>query len=117
MKQKQPSSPSRQSSWEQWFKELKAFNKTHGHCNVPSRYSLNSTLGSWVDRVRRAKKQGTLAEEKVCRLDALGFRWERQTPWKQRIKDLKAFKKAHGHCNVSHKYQPDLALGQWVPSP
>jgi len=52
-------------------------------------------------------------------LDALGFSWMIkmrgiQVPWKQRINDLKAFKKKHGHCNVSNEYRPNLSLGQWV---
>ena len=34
--------------------------------------------------------------------------------WKHRIRDLKLFKKEHGHCNVPQKYQPNLALGHWV---
>ena len=70
----------------------------------------------------RAKRHGTLAEERVRRLDALAFCWERkpviataiEAAWKQRINDLKAFKKEHGHCNVPHEYQPNPALGEWV---
>jgi len=113
-KTKQLNSRSHQSSRKQHIHDLIAFKKKYGHCNVPSRYSLNSALGSWVARVRRAKKHGTLVEDIVCHLDALEFSWERRTTWEQHISDLKAFKKKHGHCNVSHKYQPDLALGQWV---
>ena len=116
-KTKQPkrlNSPSRQSSWDQRFKELKAFKKTHGHCKVPYEYPPNLALARWVSNIRHAKKHGKLAEERVRRLDALVFSWEREVPWEQRIHDLKAFKKKHGHCNVPHKYQPNPALGRWV---
>ena len=107
------------SSWEQRFKELELFRKEHGHCNVPTRYQPNPALGKWAVNVRQAKKHGMLTEEKARRLDALGFCWVMKQfgvliPWEQRINDLKAFKKTHGHCNVPHKYQPNPVLGRWV---
>ena len=105
---------SRQSSWEQRFKELKAFKKRYGHCNVPSIYPPNPALGHWTRSVRKAKKHGTLTKERVRRFDDLGFCWVLEYSWDQRIKDLKAFKKKYGHCNVPSRYQPDLALGHWV---
>jgi len=118
-KTKQPSSTYLLSSWDQRFKELKAFKKEHGHCDVPFRYQPNPTLGHWVANIRHAKKFDTLAEDKFLILDALGFTWMIkphgiQVPWKQRINDLKAFKKEHGHCKVPNEYQPNPALGKWV---
>ena len=105
--------------WEQHIHDLKAFKKIHGHCNVPLRYPLNPTLGSWVNKVRHHKKRGVLAEDKIRFLDALGFSWARklhgvQVPWEQRISDLKAFKKKHGHCNVPAEDRTNPALGRWV---
>ena len=107
------------SSWEQRFKELELFRKEHGHCNVPTRYQPNPALGKWAVNVRQAKKHGMLTEEKARRLDALGFCWVMKQfgvliPWEQRINELNAFKKEHGHCNVPGKYQPNPALGRWV---
>lgn len=111
-------SPDHLSSWEQRFKELESFQQAHGHCNIPALWQTNPALGHWVRNLRHAKKRGTLAEEKVRRLDALGFCWERRPPvaafWEQRINDLKAFKKEHGHCNVPHVYSPNRTLGYWV---
>ena len=112
------SSTRRQSSWDQRFKELKAFKKTHGHCNVPSKYPPNPTLGKWVVNIRYAKKHGKLAEERVRRLDAIGICWEHKSvvdaaTWEQHIQDLEAFKKEHGHCNVPRRYLPYPFLGEW----
>ena len=110
--------PRHRPSWEQRFKELESFKQEFGHCNVPARYPPNPALGRWVVNVRFAKKHGSLAEERVHRLDALGFCWELKLTvtagWKQRINDLKAFKKEHGHCTVPGAYQPNPALGRWV---
>jgi len=114
MKTKQPSSLSHQSSWEQHIHDLKAFKKEHGHCNVPYQYQPNPALGQWASGLRYAKKQGRLVEERVRCLDALGFVWVREVSWEQRIHDLKAFKKQHGHCNVPNQYSQNPVLGWWV---
>ena len=73
---KQLNSPSRLFSWKQRFKELKAFKRKYGHCNVPRRYQPNLALGKWVSKMRQSKKQGILAEDRIIMLDALGFVWE-----------------------------------------
>ncbi|MEI8375981.1 MAG: helicase associated domain-containing protein [Planctomycetota bacterium] len=100
--------------WEQRIRDLKAFKKIHGHCNVPCAYPPNSALGYWVASTRKRKKRGKLTEDRVRRLNGLGFCWEREVTWEQRIRDLKAFKKIHGHCNVPCVYPPNPALGHWV---
>ena len=106
-------------TWDQHIHDLKAFKKKHGHCNVPWRYPLNPGLGWWVNGVRQWKKRGEVAENKIRALDALSFCWAMkprgvQVPWEQRLKDLKAFKKKHGHYNVPFGYQPNPTLGRWV---
>ena len=99
-KPKKLGSPSHLSSWEQRFKELESFKEEYGHCNVPKRYQPNPAFGRWVSDVRLLKKLGKLDKEKARCLNALGFCWTRQATWEQRIHDLKAFKKEHGHCQV-----------------
>ncbi|MEI8375291.1 MAG: helicase associated domain-containing protein [Planctomycetota bacterium] len=37
-----------------------------------------------------------------------------QSAWPQRLKDLKRFKKKHGHCKVPGHYSPNRSLGIWV---
>jgi len=100
--------------WKQRIIDLKAFKKKHGHCMVPRNYQPNPALGKWVSNLRQRNKRGELAEDKILLLDALGFCWERQTTWGQRINDLKLFKKEYGHCNVPSVYPPNLSLGHWV---
>ncbi len=115
---KRPATSSDRPSWEQRFRELESFKKTQGHCNVPAIYPPNPALGRWVANVRRAKKHGAITEERVRRLDALAFRWERKPAiaavWEQRIHDLNSFKQEHGHCNVPDRYRPNPALAHWV---
>jgi len=115
-------SPAGLPSWEQRFKELKAFKKEHGHCNVSTKYRANPALANWVAGLRRGKKGGRLSEEKIRTLDALGFCWERRSAvataisavWKKRINELKAFKEEHGHCNVPAQYPLNQPLAKWT---
>ena len=96
-----------QSIRDQHLQDLKAFKQKHGHCNVPLRYPPNPVLGRWVNGIRQAKRRGTLEEDTVLRLDALGFSSLRKgrgdmVPWEQRFQELQRFKAVHGHCNVPH---------------
>ena len=103
-------------TWEQRFKELEAFQKQHGHCNVVWKYPLNPALGHWVSRVRTAKRRNLLTKDQIQELDRIGFSWsiDPRHTWEQRFKELEAFQKQRGHCNVVWKYPPNPALGSWV---
>ena len=63
----------REDSWEEHFKELKAYKRKNGDCNVPTRYPED--LGKWVDTQRQNYKRGKLLENRVERLNRLGFTW------------------------------------------
>ena len=64
----------REEKWDRRYQELTAFRDEHGHCNV-SRNS-HHVLGSWVYNQRLSLRNGTLAEARTARLEALGFVWE-----------------------------------------
>lgn len=95
--------------WERRLKELQAFKKKHGHCEVPHGYSPNPPLANWVARVRRLKQTGKIAPELARRLDELGFTWMLRRravfrhDWDAMVAALTAFKNQHGHCHVPWK--------------
>ena len=62
--------------WELCLRELRRYRKEQGHCQVPDRYPPNRALGRWARHLRTARKYGTLPEDKVRRLDTLGFAWD-----------------------------------------
>jgi hypothetical protein len=115
-------------TFDERFKELKAFKAKFGHCNVPATRSSNnkhSSLGMWCSNMRqsyKAIKQGgiplryTLSKADMKRLENAGFEWKLCKTFDERFKDLKAFKAKFGHCNVpqtrsnNNKY---TSLGQW----
>ena len=68
--------------WNLQLEELKKYRKEHGDCLVPNRYNVNQKLGNWVDTQRkhyRLMKKGEksqMTEERVEKLEAIGFVWK-----------------------------------------
>ncbi|WP_454909824.1 Helicase associated domain protein [Variovorax gossypii] len=96
--------------FESRVRELEAFKREHGHCDVPWDHP---GLGQWVSAQRRAANRPGYPEDRRARLDAMEMVWgvlaDRSA---QRLGELEAFKKANGHCNVP-KRRPG-GLGNWV---
>ncbi|MBF0626089.1 MAG: helicase associated domain-containing protein [Magnetococcales bacterium] len=61
---------------EEMFMALAAFRQRHGHCNVPLEWPENPPLALWVLSQRQQRRQGRLDEERVRRLETLGFAWQ-----------------------------------------
>ncbi|CAJ1967310.1 unnamed protein product [Cylindrotheca closterium] len=69
--------------WEERLNELKKYRRFHGHCNVPSTFSQNPQLSTWVKCQRRQyrlyfdqKASSNLTEERISALNQLGFKWD-----------------------------------------
>jgi hypothetical protein len=68
----------RKEEWGSMFSELHRFKIEHGHCNVPSTYSGNPKLAYWVIKQRVNYKKGKLSQDRIEKLEKLGFVWEPQ---------------------------------------
>jgi hypothetical protein len=120
-----PNSPSEQRDdprWDLKFKALLKFRAEHGHCKVPARYKKDTKLGHWVMTQRHQYNNikegpGALSDERIKRLDEIGFIWSvRPDPvdqWKDRLEELKAYKIKHGDCMVPQRYHENVQLGTW----
>jgi hypothetical protein len=70
------------AAWDEKFQELKQFRKIRGHCNVPCVYRESSKLSTWIKRQRRhrrlfmARKPCTMEEDRIAKLEHLGFVWD-----------------------------------------
>jgi len=96
--------------WETRFKELLNYRAENGDCDVPNR---QGKLGTWVSTQRDFYKEGRLAQDRIERLDAIGFNWKQKTgfpPWEVRFNDLVRYKARHGHCSPTRQEK----LGNWV---
>lgn len=67
---------SREQKWEAKFADLEAWRRSHGDCNVPMAAEKGGALARWISAQRADYKSGRLSEERISRLDAIGFIWE-----------------------------------------
>jgi hypothetical protein len=103
------------SEWENGFWHLKIYSDRTGSCHVPDKWIENGfRLGQWVGVQRRSRD--TIPEEKLRRLDELGFVWDaRGAIRKEGFTYLVVYKSREGDCAVpvSHK-ESGFMLGRWV---
>lgn len=84
----------------------------YGHCNVELRDDLD--LGLWTKYQREAREHGFLSDDRVRRLDGIGFVWEpRDVDWDTMFDALVQFKQQYGHCHVPLKWPENPRLGRW----
>jgi Helicase associated domain len=62
-------------AWDKRFSQLLAFKKRFGHCDVPCHWPKDRLLGHWVSNQRSFRKKGGLSQERIDRLNQIGFRW------------------------------------------
>ena len=97
------------------LKELSAFKRKHGHCNVPANFDKDPRLGRWVAAQRYRGRLGELSEEEVAELRELGFVWSpSDAAWDKVFSALVEFKKKHRHCDVPERWVDNRSLANWV---
>ena len=71
-----------EGAWEAKFAELVKYKAEHGDCRVPNKYEANKQLGTWVHRQRQEYRfyqegeSSTMTDERIAKLDAIGFKWK-----------------------------------------
>ena len=103
-------------AWEARFDELLCYRAKFGNANVPQNWSENPTLGSWVCAQRSRFKERNLSDERIRRLNEIGFIWDYRlkTTWDEMYAALVAFQKLNGHCEVPTEWQGSQKLSNWV---
>jgi len=82
-------------------------------------------LNTWISAQRVEYKKwctdestSELTNDRILKLCKIGFVFadDTRTPlaWKERVNELKAFKKLHGHCSVPKNFPLNKRLGLWV---
>jgi len=110
----------RDYQWERLFQRLVQYKEEHGNTTVPTKYSKDRQLGTWVRNQRLAGKKGKMSEERKRKLNDIGFTWntisrDRNTAtWEEMFLRLVEYKKKHGSANVPFRYHKDVQLGTWV---
>mmetsp|Transcript_12105 Transcript_12105/g.18207 ORF Transcript_12105/g.18207 Transcript_12105/m.18207 type:complete len:477 (+) Transcript_12105:225-1655(+) len=105
----------KQYLWDYMFEELQSYKVEHGHCNVHVNQNSGGELGTWVAtqrqqyRLLKEGKTSCMTDERVRRLESLGFQW---SIWDSMFQELQWYKATHGHCNV--KMRSGGKLAYWV---
>ena len=60
-------------NWDDRYNDLVEYSKQNGNCNVPQKFP--GGLGEFVLNCRRKYRKGLLPEEKIQKLESLGFQW------------------------------------------
>ena len=119
-----------QTRWLLRFEELLAYKAIHGNCRVPLGWPQNKQLASWVGVQRGRFKSGLLAQDRIKKLESIGFEWflkigaarERkldggidfETLWRNRLDELAAYKNEFGGCRVPSGWSRNPQLANWV---
>lgn len=94
---------------------LKAIKDAGGDVNIPQDYDADLKLGRWLNTQRMAKKSGTLAAERIARLEALDVEWDLlEAAWQENYRALKAIRDSGGVVNISINYPENPRLGMWL---
>ncbi|MBF0294906.1 MAG: helicase associated domain-containing protein [Magnetococcales bacterium] len=101
--------------WEEMYAALGEYREQHGDCLVPEGYAAQSQLAWWVAAQRKARVAGQLEEERLRRLDAIGFVWDAQeADWRESLRLLEGFHARFGHCAVPADWPENPRLASWV---
>jgi Fic family protein len=101
--------------WEEMFEQLTRFIEKYDHSSVSKVDPKTKRLGYWVSHQRTSKKTGLLSKEQIARLEEIGFDWEPvKNRWEKNFKDLVAYKKRFGHCDVPLRFGENPQLAHWV---
>ena len=91
------------------------FERQHGHCNVPQKYSQNPSLGAWVAQQRRRYKHGTLSAKRIMLMERVGVEWALRRGWSPSLFHflcaLALLSCYHSSCARIHRDSLTLMLG------
>jgi hypothetical protein len=105
------------SPWSIKYHLLKQYKQQHGDCKVPQR---DKDLGRWVNNLRSLLKNNKLSQERIDKLDKIGFYWGKDFPeprtWDDNFQELQEYHSTFGHSNVPVDSNPSLQtpLAKWV---
>jgi len=112
-----------QARWNLNFDLLCQYKNDHGDCLVSKGYVIDDvSLGEWVNTQRNTYrklqegKPSPMTQERINKLETLGFVWEPlKDQWNSNFDLLRQYKEGNGDCLVPQSYViNDIALGVWV---
>jgi superfamily II DNA or RNA helicase len=104
-----------ESSWDVNFGKLVKFKEEHGHCKVPGNSKTDKELGKWTSHQRTYYTQKKLSDDRIGKLEALGFEWDPlAADWQLWFQALLEYKAEYGNCRVPDIYKKAKGLSSWI---
>ncbi len=118
-------------TWQRMYEALIAYKQQYRHCWVPSDWTEDRRLASWVTKQRNAKVAGELSEVRFNLLDAIGFIWDKDRSscaqiafvgslhdkkWQEMHDELVKYKQQFGNCDIPMNWPRNPRLARWVSS-
>ena len=103
------------ADWDRMFAALTDYKNENGDTRVPVRYPKSKELGKWVSRQRYFYSKNRLSDQKITRLESIGFEWDPFNADRERmISELLTYKAKHGDCRVPTRSKEFPELWRWV---
>lgn len=80
-----PKSRFKEGKWLESLAKVVKYKEDTGNCNVPRKWKKDPTLGEWVHfqrrqfRLRQLNRRNHMTDERIRKLEAVGFEWTRGT--------------------------------------
>jgi hypothetical protein len=69
-----------EAAWGEKYAELRKYYDANGDCHVPTKLQDNRAFGRWISTQRSQYKKNKLSQDKVSKLNRLGFIWTMLPP-------------------------------------
>lgn len=105
-------------AWEIKYRELREYRIIRGNCTVSPKE--RKELGNWVNQQRKyhTQKGYSLKQERVDKLERLGFSWGSKLPspasWDEMFQQLLAYWKRFHNCNLPLSSSNPAPLAKWA---
>jgi hypothetical protein len=101
-----------ESKWLEMYEKLEEYKRKNGHTMVPTMYSEDPSLGSWVARQRVLYNANQLESHRLKALETLGFSWDPNgETWDKFYQQLCDYHAKHGHIRVPRS---EGSLWMWL---
>ena len=103
-----------ESNYTKMYEFAKEYYEEHGNLLLPHQYMINGKdLSSWIKEKRKSYKKGTLSEEQIEQLEAIGMIWDvRQYQWENMYQQAQEYYNEHGNLSITPKVNKKLY--QWL---
>lgn len=99
------------AEWDKMYAELQEYKEQHGNVDVAQR---DGRLGTFVHYMRFYEKRGRLSQERLDKLNELGFSWNvTDDRWNAKYEELCKWKADHGNFNIPSTKGPGTAGALW----